>query len=299
MSSGERAVIANEFTPCYALLNPDRVTTPVVFCSPHSGRHYPETFLTQSRLDPLTLRRSEDCFVDILFEPAAAYGAPLLAALFPRAYLDVNREPFELDPTLFKEPLPDYANPQSPRVLGGLGTIARIVGDGTEIYDGQLTLDVALARIEGLYEPFHQVLRDLIDESRRRFGRAILVDCHSMPSNSAGSPSRGRPDIVLGDRFGTACDPLVLSFVQDAFESLGYEVHINRPYAGGFITEHYGRPSRGVDALQIEINRGLYLDERSLEPVRGFDVLRRDIERVIQRLVNELPDDRETQAAAE
>ncbi len=291
MPARERAAIEAELTPSFQISEPDRATTPVVFCSPHSGRIYPTHFLEQSRLDPHTLRRSEDCFVDLLFNCAPAYGAPLIAALFPRAYLDVNREPYELDPCLFGDHLPEFANPTSTRVMGGLGTIARIVGDGTEIYDGHLTLEAGLARIKGLYHPFHEALKELLDETRKAFGYALLIDCHSMPSNSmTGSPGRVRPDIVLGDRFGTSCDPIVIGFLHRTFEQLGYVVHINRPYAGGFITEHYGRPTIGSEALQIEINRGLYLNERTLEPAVGFERLQGDIETVVARLTSALPD---------
>lgn len=295
----ERAVIEAEFTPCVALLKPDQASSPVVFCSPHSGRIYPQHFVAQSKLDALALRRSEDCYVDVLFASAPLHGAPLLSALFPRAYLDVNREPYELDPALFDEPLPDYANKQTTRVIGGLGTIARIVGDGAEIYRSPLKLACALARIDGLYRPFHAALADLIAETLTDFGRAILIDCHSMPSNSTPGRGRGRPDIVLGDRFGTACDPIVMRFLNHAFSQLGYVVNINRPYAGGFITEHYGRPSRGIDALQIEINRGLYLNETTLEPTGGFDRLRHDIDSVTAALTRELPDLLHRPAAAE
>lgn len=300
MPERERAAIRSELSPAFLVAEPERLTTPLVFCSPHSGRIYPDYFLAQSRLDPHTLRKSEDCFMDVLFSCAPAHGAPLIAALFPRAFLDVNREPYELDPSLFAERLPDFANSKSSRVIGGLGTIARIVGDGTEIYARPLTLAAALARIEGLYHPFHDALKALIERSRRTFGHAILIDCHSMPSNSmAAINSRARPDIVLGDRFGTACDGIVMNFLQRAFHDLGYDVHINRPYAGGFITEHYGRPSRGIDALQIEINRALYLNEHTLEPTAGFANLQSDIDTVVARLVYELPDFLERPAAAE
>lgn len=300
MPDREIAAIRAELSPAFLIDEPERCTAPLVFCSPHSGRIYPEHFLNQSKLDPHTLRKSEDCYIDILFGSAPAYGAPLISALFPRAYLDLNREPYELDPDLFETPLPDYANSKSARVIGGLGTIARIVSDGTEIYARPLTLEAALARIEGLYHPFHEALRGLLERSTRAFGRAILLDCHSMPSNSmAISGTRSRPDIVLGDRFGTSCEGAIVAIVRTAFQDLGYNVHINRPYAGGFITEHYGRPIAGTDALQIEVNRALYLNEVTLETTAGFAVVQSDIDTVISRVVHELPDLLDKPAAAE
>lgn len=290
MPARERAIIETELSPCFTISEPDRCTAPIVFCSPHSGRTYPEHFLALSKLDPHTLRKSEDCYIDVLVECAPSYGAPLISALFPRAFLDVNREPYELDPSLFDEPLPDFANAQTTRVIGGLGTVARIVCDGTEIYDRPLSLAAVLARIDGLYHPFHHALNELIEHTQQHFGRALLIDCHSMPSNSMTGSGRARPDIVLGDRFGTSCDRLIVSFLQRAFDDLGYVVHVNRPYAGGFITEHYGRPSAGVDALQIEFNRGLYLNEETLETTYGFHRLQANIETVVARLAFELPE---------
>ncbi len=289
MPARQRTITETELSPCFTISKPDRWTAPIVFCSPHSGRTYPKHFLAQSKLDPHTLRKSEDCYIDVLVERAPSYGAPLIAALFPRAYLDVNREPYELDPSLFDEPLPDFANAQSTRVIGGLGTVARIVSDGTEIYDRPLSLSAAIARIDNLYHPFHRALKGLINRTRQHFGRALLVDCHSMPSNSMTGSGRARPDIVLGDRFGTSCDSLIVGFLQRAFGDLGYVVHVNRPYAGGYITEHYGRPSTGIDALQIEFNRGLYLNEETLKTTSGFHGLQADIETVIGRLASDLP----------
>ena len=219
--------------------------TPVVFCSPHSGRIYPKAFLEASGSIRMTLRKSEDCYVDELFEPVVALGAPLIAARFPRAYLDVNREPYELDPELFQGRLPAFANTQSARVVGGLGTIARIVADTEEIYRERLPIGAAFERIERLYRPFHAALADLLETTRKRFGMAMLIDCHSMPSASMGQPPGGRPHFVLGDRFGASCDAKLTRFIRDVLQRGGYEVQINRPYAGGFITEHYGGPGRG------------------------------------------------------
>lgn len=299
MSAHDCPSIVPELAPPYVVMTPEAQIAPFVLCSPHSGRVYPRSFLELSRLSPLSLRKSEDCFVDDLFAPVSAEGIPLIAARFPRAFLDVNREPYELDPELFIEPLPDYANTQSVRVAGGLGTIARIVADGEEIYRGKLPLASGLARVEQLYIPFHAALCDLIEATRHRFGYAILLDCHSMPSASMAPAGGPRPDIVLGDRFGASADCRITRFLKDALCGLGYEVHMNRPYAGGYITEHYGRPTRDVHAVQIEINRGLYLDELTMRPTAAFDELQRDLKSLAAPLFNELPVLLERRAAAE
>jgi N-formylglutamate amidohydrolase len=261
----------------FEVIAPAAVLGPLVFNSPHSGRQYPGSLLDASRLDERGLRRSEDFQVDALFRGAPAIGAPLLLAHFPRAYLDVNREPYELDPRMFEGRLPAFANTRSMRVAGGLGTIPRIVGDGHEIYRRRLPVAEALWRIESVYQPYHAALRGLVQEACRRFGEAILVDCHSMPSASLGPESDRRPDIVLGDRYGTSCAPQIIDAAQDIFEGFGYLVVRNRPYAGGFITEHYGQPSSGTHALQIEINRALYMDEAALRVHGGYPKLEGNI----------------------
>jgi N-formylglutamate amidohydrolase len=299
MIQQETVSIVTEIDPPFTVLAPEVQTAPFVLCSPHSGRVYTRQFLAQSRLDPLALRKSEDCFVDELFAGAAALGAPLIAARFPRAFLDVNREPYELDPELFAEPLPDFANTQSVRVVGGLGTIARIVADGEEIYRNRLSIKEALERVDQLYLPFHAALAQLLEETRRQFGYAILIDCHSMPSALMAQAGGPRPDFVIGDRFGASCDSRLTRFVKDAIGGLGYDVQLNRPYAGGYITEHYGRPSRGVQAIQIEVNRGLYLDEATLAPTHRFAVLKRNLTGLAGRMFGEIPALFERRAAAE
>lgn len=271
--------------PSFKLVRPPLQSAPFVFSSPHSGRNYPPEFLAASQLDPQTLRKSEDCFVDDLFAGMPALGAPLLAALFPRAYLDLNREPYELDPELVHDPLPPHANTQSIRVAGGLGTVARIVADGEEIYARRLPLAQVMQRIETLYFPFHGALSQLIEQTSAQFGFAVLIDCHSMPSANAVPGGGPRPDIVIGDRFGAACDQRLVRMVRDAFIKRGYEVQMNRPYAGGYITEHHGRPAYGTHALQIEINRGLYLDERKLIPAAGYGELKGDLELIFADLM--------------
>jgi N-formylglutamate amidohydrolase len=259
---------------------PVRQTLPFVFSSPHSGRCYPLRFVSRSNLDPVTLRRSEDCFVEELFAGVVALGAPLLQARFPRAYLDANREPYELDPTMFAEPLPPHVNTRSLRVAGGIGTIARVVADSAEIYREPLAYEEAEQRIRHLYMPFHDALRGLLEETHAAFGFALLIDCHSMPS--VGGPAdddsgANRPDIVLGDRYGTSCASSITARAESILRDLGYSVSRNNPYAGGFNTEHYGTPPRGLHALQIEINRGLYMDEARLERSGGFPSLQKNM----------------------
>ncbi len=268
----------------FEALTPARRASPLVFNSPHSGALYPSDFLAASRLDAVTLRRSEDMFVDELFMGVVERGAPLLRAHFPRAFLDVNREPYELDPRMFDGRLPDHCNTRSMRVAGGLGTIARVVGEGQEIYARRLSVEEALERIEGFYRPYHRALRGLVEDTRRRFGFALLVDCHSMPSGPHLQAEGGRADIVIGDRYGTSCSAAFTDAAEEALHALGYRVARNKPYAGGFITEHYGRPATGFHAFQIEINRALYMDERRQAKHEGFAKVAADLMRAAEAL---------------
>lgn len=260
------------------LLQPLVQTVPLVFASPHSGRDYPSAFLALSRLDPLALRRSEDCFVDELVAAAPEFGAPLLAATFPRAFCDPNREPWELDPAMFAEKLPAWVNSASARVSAGLGTIARVVASGETIYRDKLSFAEAENRVRGYWQPYHNRLGELIGDTRRRFGACLLVDCHSMPAS--GTPPRSI-DVVLGDAYGTSCAPHLTRWVERAFGELGYTVRRNDPYSGGFTTRHYGRPRQGVHALQLEIARALYMDENRIEPLPGMARLREDLTKLI------------------
>ncbi len=269
------------FAPPFAVDEPDEPCLPFVFNTGHSGSVYPPGFLAAARLQPLALRRSEDAYVDRLFAPVVAMGAPLLKAHFPRAYLDVNREPYELDPRMFDGRLPPFANTRSMRVAGGLGTVPRVVADGQEIYGGRLSVDEALLRIEHLYKPYHRTLRALIQRTARAFGQCFLIDCHSMPSSSLGREADPKADIVLGDRFGTACTPDLIEAFEEAFRARGFVVVRNKPYAGGFITEHYGEPNLGRHALQIEINRGLYMNEASLAVTADFPALVESLRAVV------------------
>lgn len=290
-----RPVCEPELSPPFDVLDPAELLTPLVFSSPHSGSVYPVRFLESTPLDGVTLRRSEDAYVDALFAPAAAVGAPLLRARFPRAYLDLNREPYELDPKLFDGALPNFANTRSLRVAAGLGTIPRVVSDAREIYGARLTVDEAMRRIDSLYKPYHAALRGLMERAERRFGVAVLIDCHSMPSSGAReafAPARGdkrrRADFVIGDRFGASAAPGVVDGIEDRLRQLGYHVQRNRPYAGGFITEHYGKPNVGWHAVQIEVSRGLYMDEGALEKHARFDALARDLAEVIRGLARDI-----------
>ncbi len=277
----------------FAIIAPRKWTRPVIFNSPHSGRVYPAEFLAASRLNPHALRKSEDCYIDELFSFVAELGSPLLHAHFPRAFLDVNREPYELDPRMFREDLPGFANSSSMRVAGGLGTIPRIVSEGDEIYRGPLKLIDALARIETIYRPYHRTLADLINRARDAFGYSLLIDCHSMPSTACShvTPhSTGRVDIVLGDRHGVACADEIVSTLEELIRSQGLRVLRNKPYSGGFITQNYGSPNHHRHALQIEINRALYLDERSLERNRGYAAVKLTLHRIFAGLLASLPD---------
>ena len=273
-----------ELDPPFEVLEPAELRGPVAFNSPHSGNVYPSAFLSAARLDLATLRRSEDCFVDELLVGVVRRGHPLMRAHFPRCFVDVNREPYELDPRMFDGRLPSFANTRSMRVAGGLGTVARVVGDAQEIYDQRIPVDDALRRIECLYKPYHRALRRLVTRIHRDFGAAILVDCHSMPSSAGPKDERPRADIVIGDRYGTSCVAAVADAIEALLRDRGYSVSRNKPYAGGFITEHYGNPAAGLHSVQLEINRGLYMDERRFERSAAFEKVARDLEATADRL---------------
>ncbi|MFD0915368.1 N-formylglutamate amidohydrolase [Pseudahrensia aquimaris] len=275
--------------PPFTVAAPAQQRVPYVFNSPHSGNAYPQSLVTRSGLTAHELRRSEDFLIDELFAPVVEIGAPLLAARFPRAWLDVNREPYELDPLLFRERLPAHANTRTMRVAGGLGTVPRLVAENLPIYQEPPSLEEGLDRVECIYRPYHDCLRKLIATTSVTFGYAVLVDCHSMPSQGSKREKEPRADIIIGDRYGTSCNSAISHELIDRFRELGYSVERNKPYAGGFITEHYGRPLKGFHAVQIEINRGLYMNESTISKAVGFDRLRDDIRSVVSHLVS-LPD---------
>jgi N-formylglutamate deformylase len=292
--------IRDELDPPFEILEPAEERGPFIFNSPHSGGIYPRGFLTAARLDLATLRRSEDSFVDELVAGVVARGFPLMRAHFPRCFVDVNREPYELDPRMFDGRLPSFANTRSMRVAGGLGTVARVVGDAQEIYDQRISVDDALRRIEGLYKPYHRALRRLFTRQHRDFGAAVLIDCHSMPSTAGAKDERPRPEFVLGDRYGTSCTGIVSETIEKTLRALGYTVSRNKPYAGGFITEHYGNPAAGLHAIQLEINRALYMDERRHARSAAFAQLAADMEALANRLADiPLEELRPYRAAAE
>lgn len=271
-------------TETYRLFRPARQETSVIFASPHSGRDYPPAFISRSILDLQTLRSSEDAFVDDLFAPAVAHGAPLLAARTPRAFVDFNRAPDELDPAL----IDGIARaPHNPRVSSGLGVIPRVVSGARAIYRGKLTLAEAEARISGHWTPYHHALREMMDQTHATFGQAILIDCHSMPHEALEGqlrPGQIRPDVVLGDRFGAAAASPIVQQIEAAFTGAGLRVARNTPFAGAFVAQSYGRPSVGRHVIQVEIDRGLYMDEARIEPHSGFARFQHLIEGVIAEI---------------
>jgi N-formylglutamate amidohydrolase len=274
-----------ELAPAFEILRPDAgPPTPLIFASPHSGRLYPRSMMAASSLDADAIRRSEDVLVDDLIAPGARAGAVVIQARFARAFMDVNRGAYELDPAMFEDELPAFARGRSARVAAGLGAIARIVAEGQEIYARKLTFAEASHRIEAVHRPYHAALADLISEARAAHSLAVLIDWHSMPSAAAGYSNGRRNDIVLGDRFGASASPHIARLVELSLRDAGYRVARNVPYAGGYTTEHYGRPASGVHALQIEIDRGLYLNETTLKPARGYDKVKADLARIFTRL---------------
>jgi N-formylglutamate amidohydrolase len=262
----------------YRLIRPAEQRVPFVFSSPHSGSLYPRSLVAASRLSAMTLRRSEDAFVDELFAEASVCGAPMLAARFPRAYLDVNRSPAEIDAEMFDGALSMAIDPASPRVNAGLGVIPRVVRDGAEIYRHKLPPQEAEDRLVHFYKPYHTALAMLVKETVARFGTAVVIDCHSMPSAAA------VPDVVLGDRYGMSAAPLLVRHAERAFEAQGFAVARNVPYAGGYTTLQHGRPAKGAHALQIEINRALYLNEERIERGPRFSQVQKRIAAALHAL---------------
>jgi N-formylglutamate amidohydrolase len=277
--------VPDALTKPYLLQRPRRQAGPVIFASPHSGRDYPAEFLARTGLDHWAIRSSEDAFVDQLFDAAPRLGAPLLSACAARAFIDLNRAADELDPAVIEG---IARAPHNPRVSSGLGVIPRVVAGGRTIYRGKLTLAEATARISRYWHPYHEALTALIDETRRTFGSAVLIDCHSMPHEAIDAhsrPGQPRPEVVLGDRYGVAAGRDVMDQVEAAFAQAGLRVARNAPFAGAYIAQAYGRPSRGVHVVQVEIDRALYMDEARVEPLPGFGAFRDLVTSIVADLV--------------
>ncbi|MES2032572.1 MAG: N-formylglutamate amidohydrolase [Pseudomonadota bacterium] len=279
--------------PAFEVLSADPPATPLVFASPHSGRLYPAVMLEATALQPELLRRSEDAFVDEMVAPTADHGAAVILARYGRAWMDLNRHAWELDPAMFSDELPEFARGRTARVAAGLGAIARLAGEGREIYSRKLTFAEARARVETTHQPYHDALERLLARARAAHGMAVLIDWHSMPeaaARTAVTPRHGKGcDIVLGDRFGAACTQKLTNLVEKELEGMGYRVARNAPYAGGYTTEHYGRPTQRTHALQIEISRALYLDEKTLQPTEGLARLTTDVRRLTAILADAWP----------
>ena len=268
----------------FSVKSPQKLASAVVFASPHSGTDYSDSFLEQTVLGRKAIRSSEDAFVDRLFSAAPDFGAPLLTAVKPRAYLDLNRSPDELDPALIEDV---QRRGQNPRIASGLGVIPRVVANGRAIYRGKLPMAEAERRIEQYWHPYHKELKGLLEQAHRQFGQAILVDCHSMPHEAIDTmaPRSGpKPEVVLGDRFGAAADSGIVDRIEAAFAAAGLQVARNTPFAGAYIAQTYGRPSRGQHAIQIEIDRSLYMDEANIRPNGNFEALQATLRRVIAEI---------------
>ena len=272
-----------ELSPPFEIVEPAAWRAPIIFNSPHSGSVYPAEFLNASRIDLTGAAPLRGFVHGRIDRPAQRARFPVVTVNFPRSYVDVNREPYELDPRMFTGRLPSFANTRSMRVAGGLGTIPRVVGDGQEIYRERLSVDDALGRIEALYKPYHRALRRLINKAHQSFGAVIVVDCHSMPSVGVSRDEPRRPDVVIGDRYGTSCAPLLPDMVEDTMSGLGYSIGRNKPYAGGFITEHYGNPASGLHTIQLELNRAVYMDERRRERGPRFAQVAQDFIALAER----------------
>lgn len=275
--------------PAYSLKCPSEPTTSVVVASPHSGRHYPRNFLRQSMLDERSIRSSEDAFMDLLVEGAPGLGAPLLSAEYPRAYIDLNRSPDELDPGVI-EGVGRVV--QTPRISSGLGVIPRVVANGRAIYRGKLSRKEADERIAQIWQPYHDTLDGLMHDAHSRFGEAVVLDFHSMPHealDSVARPGTRRPEVVLGDRFGASARGDLVDAIEAAFLDAGLVVSRNAPFAGAFVAQRYGRPSRGWHAVQIEIDRSLYMNERMIRPNGNFETVKRVVTSVLARAIEATP----------
>ena len=268
----------------YRLIQPARQETSVIFSSPHSGRDYSAEFMAASQLGLAQLRSSEDAYVDRLFARAPLFGAPFLCALSPRAFVDLNRAPDEFDPAVIEG---IDRPPHNPRISSGLGVIPRVVAGGRAIYSGKISVAEAKARLTRHWHPYHDALEQLLEQTHRSFGEAILIDCHSMPHEAIvahARPGLPKPEVVLGDRFGAAAAPEVTDQIEAAFQQAGFRVVRNSPFAGAYIAQHYGRPLSRKHVVQVEIDRALYLDEARVEPGANYSAFCVRLNRVVAQI---------------
>jgi N-formylglutamate amidohydrolase len=263
---------------------PEAPPAPVLFASPHSGSHYPQAMQDALCVPLLDVRRTEDAFIDELFAGAPGLGAALMAARYGRSVVDLNRDPHELDAAMFHDGAPRACALPTARVEAGLGCLPRVGARGEKIYARLLSQAEGEERLTHIHDAYHQHLSDTLDALRRENGRALLVDCHSMPSLQPGR--RILTDIVLGDRFGSSADSRLMSRIERSFRAQGFTVARNAPYAGGYTTRRYGRPRRGIHAMQVEINRGLYMDEQRITRASGFAGLKDALQAVMAEIVD-------------
>ena len=268
-------------TKPYRLIEPEALLSGIVIASPHSGRNYLSSVKEQSILDPVTLRSSEDAFVDELMDFAPALGIPLICSEIPRAFVDLNRARDELDPAIIEGIKP---NRQNPRVVSGLGVIPRVVANGKEIYSGKLSKEAAIERLENFWDPYHSKLAELLDRARQQFGYSILIDTHSMPHEAIlnASSSFRTSQIVLGDRYGATCAPEIINDLIKLISKNGLRASRNIPFSGAYIVQKYGSPGLNRHAIQLEIDRSIYMDERKIQKLEKFHKLKNKLQNIMR-----------------
>ena len=268
-------------TKPYRLIEPEALLSGIVIASPHSGRNYLSSVKEQSILDPITLRSSEDAFVDELMDFAPALGIPLICSEIPRAFVDLNRARDELDPAIIEGIKP---NRQNPRVISGLGVIPRVVANGKEIYSGKLSKEAAIERLENFWDPYHSKLAELLDRARQQFGYSILIDTHSMPHEAIlnASSSFRTSQVVLGDRYGATCAPEIINDLIKLISKNGLRASRNIPFSGAYIVQKYGSPGLNRHAIQLEIDRSIYMDERKIQKLEKFHKLKNKLQNIMR-----------------
>lgn len=275
---------------------PDHWASGVIVCSPHSGRDFPDWFLAETCLDMAALRSSEDAFIDDLIQPALAAGAVTLTARLPRSIVDLNRGASELDPDTVEC---GRSRPTTPRALAGLGVIPRVVSGQRVIRNAPVPLAEAQRRIDTYWRPYHQALRDLIEQARARFGWAVVIDMHSMPHDAVAHMLPPHPEVVIGDRHGISCSAVLRERVCAAFRHSAFRLRLNAPFSGAYIASAYGRPTQGVHVLQVEIDRALYLDDARMVPSAEYPRLARRLAEVLEQVAVLRPDGGRVEVAAE